>query len=421
MQIADRARPGWQRTLYIIFFVQLVTAVGFSSIFPFLPLYVDELGATTSLSVELLAALVFSAQAFTMMLASPIWGSLADRYGRKLMVERATFGGALVILLMAFVTSAEQLVILRSIQGLITGTLAASNALVAAAVPRQRTGYAMGLLQVSLGAGLAIGPLIGGLAADTFGYSSAFFITSGLLVIAGFTVMFGVREEFEPLLSLTRSPLVFLKEWRSIIIGTGVSLSYTMRFISQLGRMMVLPITPLFIGQLLVDQSRLNTFTGLVVAVSSATLTVAAIYLGRIGDRIGHKRILVVSMFMAGLLYLPQSLATEAWQLLILMALVGVAMGGVIPSISSLLARYSHEGSEGVVFGLDNSVRAGARAVSPLVGAAVALAFGLRATFLATGLIFILGALLAGLRLPEPARQSAVGPSPERKSARDPV
>ena len=169
MQIADQARPGWQRTLYIIFFVQLVTAVGFSSIFPFLPLYIKELGATTSLSVELLAALVFSAQAFTMMLTSPIWGSLADRYGRKLMVARSTFGGALIILLMAFVTSAEQLVVLRAIQGLITGTLAASSALVVAAVPRERTGYAMGLLQVSLGVGLGVGPLIGGLAADTCG------------------------------------------------------------------------------------------------------------------------------------------------------------------------------------------------------------------------------------------------------------
>jgi DHA1 family multidrug resistance protein-like MFS transporter len=416
MQIADQARPGWQRTLYIIFFVQLVTAVGFSSIFPFLPLYIQELGSTTSLSVELLAAFVFSAQAFTMMLASPIWGSLADRYGRKLMVERATFGGALIILLMAFVTSAEQLVILRAVQGLITGTLAASNALVAAAVPRARTGYAMGMLQVSLGVGLAIGPLIGGLAADTFGYSSAFFITSALLVFAGFLVVFGVREEFEPLLSLTRSPLAFLKEWRGIVAGSGISLTYGMRFISQLGRMMVLPIAPLFIGQLLVDQSRLNTFTGLVVAVSAVTLTVAAIYLGRLGDRIGHKRILVGSMFMAGLLYLPQSLATEAWQLLVLMALVGVAMGGVIPSISTLLTRYSHEGSEGAVFGLDNSVRAGARTVAPLVGAAVALAFGLRATFLATGLILMLGALLAGLRLPEPARQSAVD-----GQARDPA
>jgi DHA1 family multidrug resistance protein-like MFS transporter len=147
----------------------------------------------------------------------------------------------------------------------------------------------MGMLQVSLGVGLAVGPLIGGLAADSFGYSSAFYITSAMLVFAGFLVVLGVREEFEPLLNLTRSPLAFLKEWRAIVAGAGISLSYGMRFISQLGRMMVLPITPLFVQQLLVDQSRLNTFTGLVVAVSSATLTVAAIYLGRLGDRIGHR------------------------------------------------------------------------------------------------------------------------------------
>ena len=93
-------------------------------------------------------------------------------------------------------------------------------------------------------------------------------------------------------------------------------------------------------------------------------------------------------------------------------------MGGVIPSISALLARYSHEGSEGAVFGLDNSVRASARAVAPLIGAAVALAFGLRATFLATGLIFLLGALLAGLRLPEPAQQQ---PERARMSSKEPA
>ncbi|MCK4976131.1 MAG: MFS transporter, partial [Anaerolineales bacterium] len=134
----------WQRTLYIIFFAQLVTAVGFSSIFPFLPLYVESLGTVTNLSVEFLAGMVYSAQAFTMMIASPIWGALADRYGRKLMVERSMFGGSIIILLMAFVSSAEQLVFLRAIQGLITGTMAAASALVAATVPRQRLGFSMG-------------------------------------------------------------------------------------------------------------------------------------------------------------------------------------------------------------------------------------------------------------------------------------
>ncbi|MCK5054273.1 MAG: MFS transporter [Anaerolineales bacterium] len=94
--------PRWQRTLIVLFFSQMATAVGFSSIFPFLPLYVKSLGSSTGMSVELLSGLVFSAQAFTMMLASPVWGRLADRYGRKLMIIRASFGGAIVLLMMAF-------------------------------------------------------------------------------------------------------------------------------------------------------------------------------------------------------------------------------------------------------------------------------------------------------------------------------
>ncbi|MBN1668424.1 MAG: MFS transporter, partial [Anaerolineales bacterium] len=148
----------WRRTLYILFFAQLMVAVGFSSIFPFLPLYVDSLGSSYGLSLELLAGLVFSAQAFTMMLASPLWGALADRYGRKIMVVRSMFGGALVTLLMALVSSAEQLVALRALQGLITGTIAAASALQASVTPRRHLGYAMGLLQVGFGTGIAAGP-----------------------------------------------------------------------------------------------------------------------------------------------------------------------------------------------------------------------------------------------------------------------
>jgi len=130
-------QSSWQRTLYIMFFAQLMVAVGFSSIFPFLPLYVEHLGSTTGMSIELLAGLVYSTQAFAMMLASPIWGVVADRMGRKLMVERSMYGGAVILLLMAFGTSAKQLVLLRTLHGLITGTIAAANALVASVTPRR--------------------------------------------------------------------------------------------------------------------------------------------------------------------------------------------------------------------------------------------------------------------------------------------
>ncbi len=152
----------WMRTLWIMFVAQLLSAVGFSVIFPFLPLYVQHLGSAWHWDIKLLAGLVFSSQAFTMMVASPIWGGLADRFGRKLMVERSLFGGALVLAAMAFVRSAEELVALRALQGLITGIISAANALVAATVPRQRIGYAMGVMQLGLTGGIAVGPLLGG-------------------------------------------------------------------------------------------------------------------------------------------------------------------------------------------------------------------------------------------------------------------
>ncbi|NIM93372.1 MAG: MFS transporter [Anaerolineales bacterium] len=400
----------WQRTLYIIFIGQLITAVGFSSIFPFLPLYVESLGSSTGLSIELLAGLVFSAQAFTMMIASPFWGMLADRHGRKLMVERSMFGGAGILLLMAFVNSAEQLVILRAIQGLITGTLAAANALVASVTPRERMGYAMGLLQVAVGIGVALGPLIGGAVADAFGYSASFFITSALLFLAGILVLFGVQENFVPTEDSQGRGGSFLARWGGLLSMEGVKPTYGLRFMSQLARMMIIPILPLFVLELLIEDTGVNTFTGLVIGVGAAATTLSAVYLGRLGDRVGHRRVLVVSAFSAALLYLPSSWVTEGWQLLVLYGLIGVAMGGIIPAISALLVSYTLPGEEGAVYGLDNSIRAGARSLAPLIGSSVALWFGMRSTFLATSLLFFIAGLLAIWRLPKPTAEAQATP-----------
>ena len=395
-----RAVAPWQRTLAIMFVAQLLTAVGFSVIFPFLPLFVTELGSRTALSVEFLAGAVFSAQAITMMIASPFWGAVADRYGRKLMVQRAMFGGAVIMLMMAFVRSGEELVLLRALQGTVTGTVAAANALVASVAPRHRTGYAMGLLQMGQTTGIAIGPLIGGLLADAFGYRQTFILTSVLLLTGGILVFFGVQENFAHQSKSATVKRSFWADWQHVFQADGVILAYSLRFLANLGRVMLVPFAPLFIATLLIDSSRLNTFTGLVIGVSAGAGTITAVYLGRLGDRIGHGRVLKWSALAAGLFFLPQSLVTEAWQLLILQVLTGAAAGGIIPTLSALLARFTEPGEEGSVYGIDNSIVAGARAMAPLIGSAIAFWFDLRATFVATAVVFLLVALLAFIRLP---------------------
>lgn len=400
MEKTTTRQPPWQRTLYIMFLSQLMVAVGFSSIFPFLPLYVEELGSTSGLSIELLAGLVYSGQALTMAIASPIWGAVADRYGRKPMVERSMYGGAVILLLMAFVTSAEQLVLLRALQGLVTGTVAAASALLAAVTPRREAGYAMGLLQVGFGAGLAAGPMIGGAAADAYGYHAVFYLTAVMLLLAGITVTAGIREKFVPDRGVERHKPSIVGKWKGILSVPGVFMTFVMRFLTSLGRMMVLPIIPLFIQTILADPSGINTYTGLVMGISSGTTTVSAVFLGRLGDRAGYRKVLILSMIVLIGGYAAQGYARSAWAFLGLQALVGVALGGVVPIISALLASYVKAGGEGSAFGLDNSVTSAGRAAAPMLGAAVAMSWGYSIAFVATGLVFLLATVLAIWRLP---------------------
>lgn len=397
----------WQRTLYIMFIAQIFTSIGFSVIFPFLPLYIKTLDSTMGFSVEFLAGLVFSAQGFMMMLASPVWGVLADRFGRKLMVERALFGGAIILLLMAFVTSAEQLIVLRALQGAITGTVGAASALIASVVPRKRAGYAMGLYQFGIWSGVAVGPILGGLIADAFGYSAAFYVTASLLFIAGLLVYFGVQAEGAKNNEKGENRKSFLQEWKDVLSSTGVMLTFLLRFFAQLGRMLVFPFVPLFLEMLLQGTAHLNTFTGLVTTIGSAAASLSTLLLGRLGDRVGYRLIVILCTLSAAIFYLLQSFSTNGWQLLILQGLIGITIGGLFPSISALLANYTPHGEEGAVYGLDNSITAGARAIAPMLGSTVVMLFTLRTTFMATALLFMFTAAIALFFLPKRKAEAA--------------
>jgi DHA1 family multidrug resistance protein-like MFS transporter len=378
----------------------VITAIGFSSIFPFLPLYVKSLGSVTSLGTDVLSGLVFSCQALTMMIASPIWGAVADRRGRKLMVERAMFGGALILGLMAFVRSAEELVLLRAIQGMITGTIGAANALVASVVPRQRSGFAMGLLQVGLGAGVGLGPVLGGAVADAFGYRAAFYVTSALLAAAGIIVAVGAQEDFVPPTKTGCRKARFWRDWRRILTATGVAATYALRFMDSLARMAFIPVLPLFALELMAQASKVNSFTGLVIGSSSAAAAVFSIFFGRLGDRTSHRPI-VIACAMAGFLtFLLQVWVVSGWQFLLLHIVAGIAHGGIVTGVTALLARYTQCGEEGAVYGLDNSINSGARALAPMIGVSIAMWLGLRAVFGAISLLYLTAASLALWGLP---------------------
>jgi DHA1 family multidrug resistance protein-like MFS transporter len=258
----------------------------------------------------------------------------------------------------------------------------------------------MGLLQTALWGGVAVGPLIGGVLADTLGFHAPFIFTSALLLLAGVAVWWGVDEGFTPASAHLDERVGFIKEWRHVLATPGVSLTYTLEFLTGLGRFMIVPILPLFMQSLLPPDAAVSTVTGLAVGASSATATLGAVLLGRLGDQVGHRRIVVVCALAGALIYIPQVFVTQAWQILVLQALGGFAIGGLVAAPSALLARYTQPGEEGAVYGIDNSVVSGSRAVAPLMGAGIAAVLGYRGTFAATALLMLGVAILALRCLP---------------------
>ncbi|MCC7060854.1 MAG: MFS transporter, partial [Burkholderiaceae bacterium] len=288
--------PQWRRNLYILFVVQLLSMAGFSLIFPFLPLYVKEVGISTGGSIELWSGLVFSSQALTMMISAPIWGVVADRLGRKPMIVRAALGGALTIALMGFVQNAEQLVMLRVIQGLVTGTVAAANALVAASTPKERSGEALGLLQMGSWIGVAVGPVIGGVIGDAIGFRESFWITAVLLGLCTIAVVVGVKEEFKPAPRPKRS--MFSGYW-DLLHAPDMANLYSVGFLNSLGRSVIIPVAALFVAQLMHSDDHVATMTGVMMGAYAFVGSASAAWLGQLGDRIGHSILLFAGMLLA--------------------------------------------------------------------------------------------------------------------------
>ena len=420
----DRASPAasdWRRVLAVLFVAQLLTAIGFSTIFPFLPNYVEHLGSATGAPILLMVTLVFSVQALAMMFASPIWGALGDRFGRKRMVERAMYSGAVTILLMAFASSAEELVGLRLLQGLTTGVMGASAAMVAAAVPRERIGYAMGLMQTGLLTGVSVGPVIGGFLEFAFGYRAAFVVTAGLLLTGGLLVTTLVREHFVPPSREGKKRGVggFFQALGRVLRTPHVRPIFVVRFLAWTGRSMIIPFLPLLVAALMAGANTAGIVTGLAIGASSAAGTLTSVLLGRLGDRVGHRRVALVCAGLTTLAYVPLAFVASPAALVALYALTGATIGGVLPTLSALLARVTDRAASGAVYGLDNSVGAGARGVSPIIGGAV-VAFAAAGTtpptashyasvFLAAGACFALALVMVVLLVPASADRADGG------------
>ena len=407
-------RNNWRVTLAAAWLAQFLCIVGFAAVGPFFPFYIRELGITDLDQVTLWAGILAAAGAASMALTSPIWGVLADRHGRKIMVQRATFGGAVVLGAMAFVGNVQQLFLLRLLQGMLTGTVSAFMALVATIAPPSQVGFSLGIMQMAVYTGASVGPLLGGLIADQFGYRWVFGITGILLLAGGLLALLLVHENFVK--PQGKRPNSLADGARTIthtmpVLGAIVALAGV-----SLGSATPSPVLPLLVESLQEGAARVNTATGTVYGASAIAGALAAILIGRLVDRRPARGIMLACAAGAVVAYASQALAPSYSVLVAANFLTGFCGGGLMLSANSTLARAAPKEQQGAIYGMSNSLGSAGAALGPMLGAAVATSWGLRAPFAAAAFLLALVAVWVAYSLKP--RQNPQEPSADRANPR---
>ncbi len=383
----------WKKQLYIFWFSETISLIGFHFCLPFLPYYVQELGAKDLKQAALWTGLLQTIGPLMLVISSPFWGILSDRFGRKIMVERAMFSGFLVLIAMSFVKTVQQLLILRILQGFFTGTLTAAIVLAASHLPKEKSGYGLGLMQTSAFIATTVGPFLGGLASDIWGYRNTFYFSGIMVGIAGCMIMFGVDEpekkpfadeEKEEAKNNSKSNLLFL---------------LVILFLFQCSATFLSPILALFIQKISPESQKIATIAGSIIAASGIASVFAALGAGNLAVKKDHRVLLGTMLSITGILTILASLVKTTGQLLFLRVCSGLAAGGIIPTINTHINLGTKRKELGKSFGIAGGISSLGAGVGPMIGGAVASIYSIETTFIFSGILILLTGLLCPVLL----------------------
>ncbi len=378
----------WKANLAVLWFGTFIMMSGMTMIIPFVPYYIQEMGVTDADSIAVWAGIIFAANFVTAFIFQPIWGRLADRYGRKIMLLRSGFGMVIVMALMGFAVTPWQLLLLRMLNGTISGYIPAAVSLLSANTPREKIGFTMGVLQSGQVAGTILGPLIGGILADLVGYRPIFYITSSLLFIATLTAALLVREKFDKQEALAKPNLSLVAGFAELTRSRQLTALFAATFMIQFGLMSSMPLIPVFIQIMHPTAASLAFLAGLVASATGLSNMIASPLLGRLSDKLGPERILRFSLIGACLAFVPQAFVHNVWQLLVFRFLMGVFIGGLIPSVNALIRKYTPDGMEGRAFSFNTSFLALGNVIGPTLGGLFAGWAGVRPIFIIAACLF---------------------------------
>ncbi|MDP4161322.1 MAG: multidrug efflux MFS transporter [Bacillota bacterium] len=382
--------PIWKRNLIVCWFGMFVTSIGMSQIAPVLPLYIKHLGVHNTALIEQFSGIAFGVTYIISALFSPIWGHAADKFGRKPMLLRASLGMAVVIFCMGFAQNVYQLIGLRLLQGIITGYSTACTTLIATQTDKEHAGWALGTLSTASIAGSLLGPTIGGFIEENVGFQEVFFITGSLMLIAFLTTALFVKESFTRQDKKVRS----IKEiWKIVPERSLTIIMFVTSFMLTLALYSVEPIITVYVTQLSSNTSHVALIAGMAFSASGLANILAAPRLGKLSDRIGPQKVMLASLIVAGLMFIPQAFVKNPWQLMCLRFLLGLAMAGLNPSVNTLVKIITPDSLTGRVFGFSMAAQYLGVFGGSVLGGQVAAWFGIKYVLFITSALLLINAV----------------------------
>jgi len=374
--------------LYFLWFGQFLAMVGMSMVVPFLPFYLRDLGITNQSELGKWSGLVFAAPFITAFIATPLWGMLSDKLGKKPMVIRAIFGLAISQVLVGISSSASAVFIFRLIQGAVSGFIAAALALVSTGTPKEKSGYAIGLLQTATSVGVIIGPLIGGLLADFISYNKIFFITASLCVVSGILIFIFVKEP--SVKNYGNNEVSILENIKFSFSNNYIKISLIAIALVQISVSMSQPVFALFVETFEKNSRYLSTITGAAYGILGISSAVASPFWGRYNDKKGNFRSVYRLFIFASLALILHTFIFRTYQFFPLRIILGFCLGGILPSLYSLINAHIPDFRKGGIMGIASSFTLMGNMFGPLMCTLITLEINIKFVFLISGFILLI-------------------------------
>ena len=379
----------WRRNLLVCVFGSFTTIVAMTLLLPFLPLYVEQLGVAGPAAIATWSGAAFGATFLSAALVAPLWGRLADRYGRKLMLIRASLGMAVAMSLTGMVQDVYQLVALRLLAGFLGGYASGSFVLVATQSPKARSAWALGMLSSGIMAGNLAGPLLGGVLPQHIGIRATFLAAGAVIFVAFLATTLLIHEEKRPrgaAAARERGGFAAVPDKRPLLamLATGMLLMFA--------NMSVEPIITLYVAELVPDPAQVTIVAGLAMSAAALGSILSAARLGKLADRIGHWNVIVGCLLVSALLLVPQAFVSASWQLVALRFLMGLSLGGLLPCVASVIRHNVPDRVAGTMLGYSTSSQYAGQVAGPLLGGFVGGHLGMGAVFLGTAVLMAAGA-----------------------------